>query len=138
MVFAYLLVLVLLAVAQVLLRWRAAGLERRYLKLAAQADALVKQAATRGGNTNRPDPAEAALRQYELARVALKRDRVETSHAGWERAAGRLGGLRTGMASWKGRVLPYLMGVLDVAGLVVVLHWLGIGPEQVASLLGLK
>ena len=79
MIVVYLSVLGLLAVSQVLLRWRAAGLERRYLKLAAQADALVKQTATRGGNTNKPDPAASAKQVYELARMALKRDRVEAA-----------------------------------------------------------
>ena len=98
----------------------------------------MKQTATRGGNTNKPDPASAAKQQYELARLALKRDRVEASHAGWEKAAGRLGNWRQGLASYKGKLLPYALGVLDVAGVVLTLSWLGIGPEQVRALLGLS
>jgi hypothetical protein len=136
MMILYFVLLAALAVVQLLLRWRAAGLERRYLRLATEADALVKAANTRGGNTNKPDPCQSARQQYQLAMLAMRRDRVEKKHAWWEAAAARLGQWRRGLLGYKGRLVPYLMGTLDLAGVAVLLSWLGMVPAPVKALFG--
>jgi hypothetical protein len=137
MIVLYLSLLALLAVLHVLLRWRASGLEQRYIQVSAEADALLKQASTKGGNTNKPDPYQAARQQYELALVVMRRDDVERAYMWWQGAAERFGSWVSGLLSYKGRVLPYLMGVVDVAAVVFVLAWLKLGLPQLQALVGL-
>src|SRR5262249_38704273 len=76
MVVLYLFARLLLGGFHLLVRWGARRLEKRYVRFAAAADALLAGAAKRGG-TNRPDPFVNAKLQYDLALVAKKRDRVE-------------------------------------------------------------
>src|SRR3954469_13850265 len=103
MFFLYLLARVFLASVHLLVRWRVARLEKRYARLAADADKLLKQSCVRGGNSNRPDPFLAAKQQHELALVALKRDRVENRYVSRQKFSERFGSFRRGVAGYRGR-----------------------------------
>ncbi len=137
MIVFYLLLLLALAALHLLLHLRAVWLERAYMRVTAEADALAKAGATRGGNTNKPDPYSAAKQQYELALATLRRDRVENAYNWWQGAAERLGHWRKGLAAYKGRVVPYLFGTLDVAAVVFLAHRLGITLSHALALVGL-
>src|SRR5262249_54760491 len=66
MVVLYLFARVLLGFLHLLVKWRVSRLEKRYVRLAAEADALLAGASKRGG-TNRSDPFAAARHQLDLA-----------------------------------------------------------------------
>ena len=66
MIVLYVSLLIALALAHLLVRRRVARLERQYSRVAAEADALLKQTGYRGGNHNRPDPFVAARQQFEF------------------------------------------------------------------------
>jgi hypothetical protein len=137
MIVLYLLLLLLLASLHLLLHWRALWLERAYTRVCAEASALAKACSTRGGNTNKPDPYQAARQQYELALVTLRRDRVESAYAWWQAAADRIGSWRKALAAFKGKLLPYASGILDLVGAVTLSNWLRISAAHALSLLGL-
>lgn len=125
MIFLYTTVVVVLGAAHVLLKRRAAALEKKFVRLSGQANELVHQAASRPGNSNRGDPYEAAKRQYQLALLATRRDRVEARYGAWQDRADRVGKLRVRLRGWKGKKLPYTFGALDVAGLLALADYLG-------------
>jgi hypothetical protein len=137
MLLLYVTLLIELFLVQRLLRWRVARLEKRFDRVAAEADALVKQSQTRGGNTNRPDPLVGARQQYQLARLAMKRDRVEARYDAWQAFSERFAAFRGRLAGFKGKLLPYLVGVADVTGAIVALHKFGIDVEQVRAMIGM-
>ena len=137
MVVLYLALLLVLGLVQVLLRWRVSRLEKRYVRVASEADALLKQAALRPGNSNRVDPLASARQQFDLAVVATKRARVEDRYSAWQSFTERFAGFRRRLAGFQGKALPYVGGVLDVAFVVVLLDWLGVGLTEVKSLLGM-
>lgn len=136
MVVLYLALLLVLALVQVALRWRVARLEKRYVEVASEADALLKQVGMRPGNGNRFDPLTSARQQFDLAVVATRRARVEDRYTAWQSFAERFAQFRRRLAGFQGRALPYLGGVLDVAFIVVLLDSFGIGLAQVKALLG--
>jgi len=133
MLLLYLVLLLELALVQRLVRWRVSRLEKRYVGIVAEADALVKQSQTRGGNTSRPDPLVGARQQYQLARLAMKRDRVEARYNSWQSFSERFAAFRGRLAGFKGKLVPYLVGVVDVAGTMVALHKFGIDVGQLLA-----
>jgi hypothetical protein len=128
MVVLYTTLVLLLGVATFLIKRRVAALERRYTRVAKEADQLVRQASFKEGNSSRFDPYQNAKRQYRLALVAQKRDRVEARYAAWQARAERCERLTAAVRGWKGRKLPYTLGVLDVGVLLSVIDYLGVGP----------
>jgi hypothetical protein len=136
MLVLYVSLLVALALVQVVLRWRVRRLERRFVRVAAEADTLLKHTGQRGG-TNRTDPFLAARQQYELARLGMKRDRVERRYTAWQSFCENFSRFRGRLTGYRGKVLPYLVGAFDVAFVIVALDQFGVGPEQVKALLGL-
>src|SRR4051794_27838707 len=64
MVVLYFALLLVLALVQIALRWRVARLEKRYVRVASEADALLKQVGLRPGNGNRADPLSSARQQF--------------------------------------------------------------------------
>jgi hypothetical protein len=136
MIVLYYLARLLLSVLHLLVRYRTARLEKRYVRLAAEADTLLKASQTRGG-TNKPDPCNHAKQQYALAQVALKRDRVENRFTSWQKFSERFGTVRRGLASYRGRLLPYVFGLVDVATVAVVLSHFEIGVTEVRSMIGI-
>jgi hypothetical protein len=137
MLVVYLYLLISLALLHWLVRLRVRRLERRYTSVAAQADALVKQGSYRSGNGSRPDPYQVAKQQFELARLAMKRDRLEDRYGSWQRFSERFGRLRGRLGGYRGRVLPYLVGAIDVAGIMVTLSYAGIGVSELRTMLGI-
>jgi hypothetical protein len=118
----YLSLLLVLAVVQLLFRFRARRLEKRFVRIAAAADDLIRRGGARGGNSNRADPYVLARQQYDLARLAIKRDAVEARYTRWQGRSERLGRLIGRLRAWKGKVLPYAFGALDAAAVVAAEH----------------
>jgi hypothetical protein len=143
MILVYSLVLFLVGGALFLIRRRAARLERRYYRAAAETERLINQPMFRPGNGGRADPYQMARRQYQLGQLVEKRDRLEAKFDYWQRLAKRWGHTLAVLRAWKGRKVPYLMGVLDVAGAMYLIDELTLGQyvsvkqlaQMVASLL---
>ena len=127
MIFLYTTLVVLLGAAHFLIKRRAVALEKRYARVAKEADTLLRQPNLREGNSSRADPYQAAKRQYQLGLLAQKRDRVEAKYTAWQGVAERTGKLVAGLKNWKGRKLPYTFGVLDVTGALALVDYLGLG-----------
>jgi hypothetical protein len=127
MIFLYTALLLLVGVAHFLLKRRVARLETKYTGVVKEADDLLRQSGYREGNSNRHDPYQNAKRQLKLALFAQKRDKLEASYSAWHRRAERLSKLRHRLRAWKGRKLPYTLGVLDVAGAMALMDYLGAG-----------
>ncbi len=127
MIFVYTVALVVLGAAHFLVKRRAAALEKKFIRVSKQADELLRQSTYRDGNSNRGDPYLAAKRQYKLAVLADQRDRVENRYTTWQARAERLYKLRVRMKAWKGRKLPYTLGVLDVTGALALIDYFGAG-----------
>jgi len=133
MLLLYVILLIELYLVQRLLRWRVARLEKRYGRVATEADALVKASQTRGGTIGRPDPLVGARQQYQLARLAMKRERVEARYASWLSFSERFAAFRGRLAGFKGKLVPYVVGAADVAGVVVALQKFGVDVGQVLA-----
>ncbi len=127
MIFLYTALLFLVGVAHFLSKRRVAALEKKYSKVVKDADDLLRQSNYRDGNSNRQDPYQSAKRQYQLAMLAQKRDRMETRYSTWHQRAERLSKLRHRLRAWKGRKLPYTFGALDVAGTLGLIDYFGAG-----------
>jgi hypothetical protein len=142
MIVLYTALLLLVGVAHFLIKRRVASLEKKYSGVVKEADDLLRQGNHRDGNSNRQDPYQSAKRQYKLAMLAEKRDRMETRYSTWHGRSERLSKLRHRLRAWKGRKLPYTFGVLDVACAMSAIDYLGAGHylnvrhllESVASL----
>jgi len=119
----YLSLLLVLAVVRLLFCFRARRLEKKFTRVAAAADDLVRRGGVRNGNSNRADPYVAAKQQYDLARLAIKRDAVEARYTRWQTRSERLGRLIGRLRGWKGKLLPYAFGALDAAGVVAAEHF---------------
>jgi hypothetical protein len=137
MLIVYLYLLISLALLHWLVRLRVRRLERRFTAVVAEADTLLKKGSYRPGNGSRPDPYEAAKQQFELASLAMKRDRIEERYTAWESFSDRFGRLRGRLSGYRGKVLPYLVGALDVAIIMLALNHVGIDVSQLRSLLGI-
>jgi hypothetical protein len=143
MLFVYLFLLLVLGLANLVIGRRAARLARKYSQTARAADALLRESVLKGGNTRNPDPAQAAKRQYLVGQLVQKRDRLEARYHAWEGAAEKSRKAVTRVLHWKGRLLPYALGVVDLAGVLVLLDFLGVPGsvhvhdlvQQAASLL---
>ena len=136
MLVLYVALLLVFALVQVVLRWRVGRLERRFIRVAADADQLLKQSTLRGG-TNRVDPFVSIRQQHQLTQMALKRDRVETRYATWQSLSETFARFRARLFGYQGKVLPYLLGGFDVAVVLVALDQYGISVEQIKTLIGL-
>ena len=127
MIVLYTALLLLVGVAYFLVKRRVAVLEKKYSTIVRDADELLRKSNYRDGNSNRQDPYQIAKRQYQLALLAQKRDRMETSYSAWHLRAERLGKIRHWLRAWKGRKLPYTFGVLDVTCAMSLIDYLGAG-----------
>ncbi len=127
MIILYTALLLLVGVAHLLIKRRVAALEKRYARVAGEAEELLRQGNYREGNSNRQDPYQSAKRQYKLAMLAEKRDSVESAFVRWDRRSERFAKLRERLRAWKGRKLPYTFGALDVAFVLSAIDYLGVG-----------
>lgn len=105
---------------------KARGLEGRYMTSARAAEKLAHELNRRPGNSNTQDPYVAAKGYYELGKLVDLRDQLETRHVTWQGRADRVGGVRSRMKNWKGRYVPYLAGVVDLALVVGTLYLTGV------------
>jgi hypothetical protein len=127
MIALYSLLLILLVGTHFLLRRRVAALEKKYARVAKEADELLRQPIYREGNSNRLDPFLTAKRQYRLGLLAQKRDQVEARYTAWQGRAEKFGAVVARVRGWKGKKLPYTFGVLDVACALALIDYLGAG-----------
>jgi hypothetical protein len=128
MIFLYTLVLLLLGSAYFVCKRRVASLEKKYTRVAREADALVRQPSYREGNSGRlADPYVSAKRQYQLGQLAQKRDRVEARYSAWQDRTDRFGKFLGRVRNWKGRKMPYTFGVLDFASALALIDYFGAG-----------
>jgi hypothetical protein len=127
MILLYTLALFLLGVIKMLIGWRVAFLERRYTRAALAVVKLLREPAFRDGNGNRGDVGQSAKRQYQLGVLVQQRDYLEAKHDRWQLRAEKIGAAVNAVRSWKGRKLPYTLGVLDVSGLLYLIDYLGAG-----------
>jgi hypothetical protein len=128
MIFLYSLAVLLLGVAHFLVKRRVASLEKKYQRVAQEADVLVRQV-PRDQSSNRFDPFLAAKRQFVLGQLIQKRDRIEGRYTAWQASAERLGKFVQRVRGWKGRKLPYTFGALDVAFVLALVDYLGFGQH---------
>ncbi|HZT83292.1 MAG TPA: hypothetical protein VFA26_23885, partial [Gemmataceae bacterium] len=119
--------LFVLAALAFVVRCQARRLERKYVRAAAETDKLARTPVIQPGNGGRLDPCLSAKRQYQLALVVQKRDRLEARYCAWQALAERLSRLTGAMRAWKGRKLPYTLGMLDVAGVLALADYLVVG-----------
>ena len=129
MILLYVALLALLLAARLLIAVRVGRLEKKYMRVSRQAQELASQPVFKQGNGARPDPYKAAKHQYELGRVAQKRDRVEARYTAWQSLSERVSRLTRRLTAWRGRTAPYLVGALDTALAVAALQLLGYGDH---------
>jgi hypothetical protein len=127
MILLYTSLLVLLGTASFLIGRRARGLEGKYIRAAQAVDHLLHRDAIRPGNGNKPDVCLTAKRQYQLGQLVEQRDRIEHKYVAWQQAADKIGRAVARVREWKGRKLPYTMGVVDVSGALWLVDYLGVG-----------
>jgi hypothetical protein len=127
MIFLYTFLLLFLGIVKALIDRRVARLERKYARVAMAADALLHQPVFREGNSNRSDPCQTAKRQFLLGGLVQKRDRIEAKHVAWQQFSEKFGRLIVRLRDWKGKKLPYTLGVVDVSCVLCVIDYLGVG-----------
>ncbi len=118
MILLYTLGWLVLRFGSLITQRRARSLERKYVAAAQQADQLAKQLSYRNGNSNHNDLFTNARRQYELGRLVQIRDRLEAKFDTWSAFAEMFRSWRTRLLNWKGRLVPYSLGALDLAVIV--------------------
>ena len=132
MILLYTGLLLLLGVAKFLVGRRAARLQTRYARLAQEVSKLASEPLYKEGNSRRPDMYQTARNQYQLGQLIQRKDRLEDRYCRWLGRSERLAKWYTAVRHWKGRKLPYTFGVLDVAGALALMDYLGVG--QVVNL----
>src|SRR5262249_3192931 len=127
MVFLYTFLVSLLGLTRVLLQRRATSLEKKHSRVADRADQLAREPVYKGGSNTKLDPYLIAKRQYELGQLVQQRDRLEERYDVWQHRADKVQKLGQAVRSWQGKKLPYTLGVLDVAGVLYLIDYLGVG-----------
>jgi len=127
MIFLYTSLLLLLGAAKLLVGYRAASLARKHAKAARAADQYLRAPLFKEGNSGRPDPGQAAKRQYLLGLLVQKRDRLEDKHYTWQAVAEKLGRSTNRIRGWRGKKLPYTFGVVDVWLVLYLVDYFGAG-----------
>ncbi len=135
MIVLYTALILLLLVARFLIGRRVATLERKYAKVARAADELFREPRLKQPNGGKPDPYLAAKQAYLLGQAVEKRERVEARYCTWQKWAEKFGGLVRALRGWKGRKLPYALGVLDVLLVLGTLDYLGYREQLSAQAL---
>jgi hypothetical protein len=126
MMFFYLFLLLLLLLARVLVNRRVTRLGRKYERAARTARELLSLPVYKQGNNSKPDLTAQAKQQYLLGQVVEQRDRVEARYVAWQARADRFTRALTRIRSWKGRVIPYVFGAVDLAMVLAFLTLYGL------------
>jgi hypothetical protein len=139
MIVLYHLVLFVLGTIKLVFAQRAAALERKFARLAKEMTGLVRDPIFKEGNSCKQDPYLVAKRQYLLGSLVQKKDRLEAKYERWALRAEKLAWRVTKLRAWKGRLLPYIVGVLDVVAVRCLADYLSRGElvnlRQLFSLL---
>jgi hypothetical protein len=125
MILLYSSLIFVLGAVKFLIGRRVKALEKKYARVAKEADQTLKQSIFKEGNSTRLDPYVTAKRQYMLGLLAQKRDRVEAKYAAWQEFADKFGRYVAHVKSWKGKKLPYTFGAVDVACVLGLVDYLG-------------
>lgn len=125
MIVLYTVLLLAAGALKFLIGRRARSLEGRYVQAAVAAGNLAREPIHRPGS--KLDPCEIARRQYQLGSLVQRRDRLEARYHCWQQKAERLGKFVALLKHWKGKKLPYTMGVVDVSFLMYLVDRLGMG-----------
>ncbi len=125
MILLYTALIFVLGAATFVIGRRVKSLEKKYGRVAKEADALSKQPVFKDGNSNRVDPFVTAKRQYMLGLLAQKRDRVEAKYVAWQCLGDKFKRYVANLKSWKGKKLPYTFGAVDVACVLGMVDYLG-------------
>jgi hypothetical protein len=135
MILLYTFALFLFGAVHWVIQRRAIALGRTYSQRAEAVLKLVSTPVWKLGNSAKHDPCASAKHQYELGQLALQRDRAEVKYYKAQHAADRLGRWLAAAKAWKGKKLPYTLGVCDVWLVLYVIDRLGVGdyvgPRQV-------
>ena len=126
MILLYSFVLGLLGGVKFVLARRANSLGRAYSALSQAVQKRLKASNHKPGNAAF-DPCALAKNQFELGVLVQKRDRAEAKHFAWQARAEKVGRWLEGLRSWKGRKLPYTLGVVDVWLALAAVDQLGVG-----------
>ena len=124
MLLLYHLVLLLLGAVKLAFARRAAQLERKFARLAKEVSGLLRDPVHKEGNSGKQDPFQFAKRQYLLGALVQKKDRLEAKHYGWAQRAEKVSRLIARLRRWNGRLVPYALGVLDVAVVICLVDYL--------------
>ncbi len=127
MIFLYTLLVGFLGLAKFVTNRRARQLEKKYARTARAVDELARQTPCRDSTNSKSDACQLAKRQYLLGQLAQKRDRLEARHEAWEERSDRLGRWVTCVRNWKGKKLPYTLGVVDVSLVLYLIDQFGVG-----------
>jgi hypothetical protein len=127
MIFLYTLLLLLVAALKVVISRRAAGLERKYSKVAGAVLKQANQPAYKMGNGGKIDVGASAKRMLDLGLLVRKRDVLESKCIAWRSRADAVGRIVTALRTWKGQKLPYTLGALDVWLVLYLIDHFGIG-----------
>ncbi len=127
MILLYTLLLFLLGLVKLLVSWRARTLERKFMRVAAAVDKMLREPDFKPGNSNKADPCMVAKRTVALGELVQKRDRVEANYFAWQRWTDRLKGWMRAARDWKGKKLPYTLGAVDVWMLLCLIDYCGVG-----------
>lgn len=127
MILLYTMLLFLLGAINFLVIWRARVMERKYVRVVAELEAMLREPEYKPGNSNKFDPCITAKRTLILGELVQKRDRVEAKYFGWQRRADRVGAWVKNLLDWKGKKLPYTLGAVDVWLLFGLIDYAGVG-----------
>ncbi len=125
MVPLYTLMLSALAGVKWALVGRASRTEKKYTRAALDAEQLARQMQSKPGASSNADTFTQAKRQYELGRVVENRDRLEAKFLSWQTKVETVTKWLARLRGWNGRLVPYLLGVVDVILILVLLDRLG-------------
>jgi len=126
MILFYTLLMLLLGMVKLLLSVRARGLERKFTRVSAAVDQLLRQPDHKPGNSNKVDPCASAKRTLMLGQLVEQRDRVEAKYFAWQRSADRVAHCISVVREWKGKKLPYTLGAVDVWMLLSLVDYFGV------------
>lgn len=125
MLLLYVLLLAVLLSARFLINMRVKSLEKQYARVAHETETLIQEGRKKPGNAGKPDEYAYARNAYLLGQAVERRERVEAKYFAWQKRAERIASYVRAVREWKGKKIPYALGVLDVVLVLGVLDYLG-------------
>ena len=132
MILVYLSLLLVLGLLRLLIAVRVRLLERKYAR-AHDAQALLQQPAYKDGNSRHVDPYKSAKQQFVLGSIVQNATAPRAATLPG-RPVRRSSVGPSSASRWKGRLVPYVFGVVDVALLLGLLSLFGLAdPLQLSK-----